>query len=380
MAQFHYEESIAPPIDVGLVEVIGEAISAQEPEVTVEEQRGHLPRLETLDADTVKGAVLTRLEPKGQYSKMLEWAAQLLPVTGSAPRRRSPLHQIMAAPRFEDAALDRLRRLDKDWILGHAEKLPPNSISIFVANARFVESFLVGANYEMARELRWRRYPTDLMGTCFARFWPMPPRSPDDIAPIPEWNEPLGRNGAANDLHPGEDVVIVVRGDLLRIYPNTMLTAIFGRTADDADGLEFIEDAGTPPVRENFLEPDITYAGLAVSADTLRAADDGGGNRWYIALTQPMDEPRFGLDEATEASTGGAPVESVNQLSWQGLPAGLIQNGTLRVSGPMPNQANWGWDNDETPAEWGPASNAGQVASILMQRPFRVLLKARDYL
>ncbi|MEL7162490.1 MAG: hypothetical protein AAFN92_17160, partial [Bacteroidota bacterium] len=38
-------------------------------------------------------------------------------------------------------------------------------------NRAFVEAFLLGANHELAGELRWREFPTDLRGSYFRNFW-----------------------------------------------------------------------------------------------------------------------------------------------------------------------------------------------------------------
>ena len=385
LAQFHVEAPVAPLAVRGVSEAIAgrmaAAVAGVGDRLTSPDRRMALPSIAALDAATVQQSVVATLNPRVQYDRMLKWAIELSERGPVKPRRRSPAHEIMAAPRFVDSALERLRRVDQEWILGHADRLPPNSVSILVANARFVESFLVGANYEMARELQWRRYPTDLMGTCFARFWPLPPDAPDDIAPIATWDAKLGDNAADADRNPGQDVVIVIRGDLLRRYPNTIVSAVRGRTERQQDGLSFIADAATPPVRElfrGFLDPDITYSGLAISADKLKTIVPGDPNRWYITLTQPTDEPRFGLDDAPGAQAG--PVGTLNDLSWQSLPAALVAGGMLRVNADIPGQEGWREEAGETDVRWGPASHSGQIASILLQLPFQLLLRASDYL
>ena len=38
-------------------------------------------------------------------------------------------------------------------------------------NQRFVEAYMVGLNYEFARKLLWREYPTDQRGSYFRQFW-----------------------------------------------------------------------------------------------------------------------------------------------------------------------------------------------------------------
>jgi hypothetical protein len=150
----------------------------------------------------------------------------------------------------------------------------------------------------MARELHWRRYPTDFMGTCFARFWSA--EGQEDVAPLHLWGDRLGRNAAPGDHKPGEDVVLVVRGDLLRAYPGTDIAAVHGRIEENEFHPTPLADApDLRPARRMFadrLPPDITFVGLAISKKELKA-DDVAGGRWYLALTQTVEEPRFGLDD-----------------------------------------------------------------------------------
>ena len=49
--------------------------------------------------------------------------------------------------------------------------MPPEHDHALETNPRFIESYMVGLNHEMARELLWREYPTDQRGTCFRQFW-----------------------------------------------------------------------------------------------------------------------------------------------------------------------------------------------------------------
>jgi hypothetical protein len=341
--------------------------------VTRTEQRQAFPALQALEPEAVKAQVVSLLEPVRQYEKMLTWAVQI--GNGGeigSPRRRSPAHQIMFAPRFPQAMFERLKRLDTNWLLGHAEELPANSISIFLTNSSFIEAFLVGANYEMARELQWRRYPTDLMGTCFARFWSS---HADDIAPIHLWDKPLGHNSPPSDGNRGDDTVVVIRGDLLRVYPNTQITAVLGKIQDDQ--LVTVE---TVPARfRQHLDPDITVAGFNIDRARLNAPPDAQSASWYIALTQPADEPRFGLDEMEldPGETAPRPTRR-SDMSWQNMQE-QIRDKHLLARTPIADQPADGWETAPgAKARWG--ADAGQIASLLYQRPFQILLKARDYI
>src|SRR5690606_38391302 len=108
------------------------------------------------------------------------------------------------------------------------------------------ESYLVGLNDEMSRELLWREFPTDLRGTYFRQFWDVRSQlradTTDadrerlrDIGPIRDWDSPLGSN-----LRPerGKNLVmLLIKGDLLTRFPTAVVFAAPGRWADDGTGM-----------------------------------------------------------------------------------------------------------------------------------------------
>ncbi len=85
----------------------------------------------------------------------------------------------------------------------------------------------------MARELVWRGFPTDLRGSCFPRFWPGVPgvAPPPDVLPLDGWEQALGTNGPG-DIDAANLTVVVVKGELLRRYPSTIITAEHGTVVD----------------------------------------------------------------------------------------------------------------------------------------------------
>ena len=64
-----------------------------------------------------------------------------------------------------------IRDLSQDFLFPGLEQVPANTVTLLETNPKFVESFLVGLNAEMSRELLWRNYPTDQRGTYFRQFW-----------------------------------------------------------------------------------------------------------------------------------------------------------------------------------------------------------------
>ena len=135
-------------------------------------------------------------------------------------------YPIMAYPEYFDPTVFYLRQMSTRFILATSDQLREDSISMFESNPKFEEAFLAGMNTEMGKELMWREYPSDERGSYFRKFWDKLdlPDCVDDYFDIKEmhlWNGKLGKNHRA-----GVDtlVVFVVRGKLLRAYPNTAVS------------------------------------------------------------------------------------------------------------------------------------------------------------
>src|SRR6188474_3574077 len=81
------------------------------------------------------------------------------------------LDPIMDAPEFPQPMYEALRDLSQDYFFPGLEHVPTNTAQVLKTNEKFIESFMVGLNAEMGRELLWRNYPTDQRGTYFQQFW-----------------------------------------------------------------------------------------------------------------------------------------------------------------------------------------------------------------
>src|SRR5450759_1140029 len=125
-----------------------------------------------------------------------------------------------------------LRDLSPQYVLPGVELIPPDTLGAVVANHAFIESYMVGLNHEMARQLLVNAYPTDQRGSYFRQFWdvsayvPQPgdPSDPAalaeflrDIPPIHTWprNSRLGDNENRKDIV-ASNLVLVIRGELLK--------------------------------------------------------------------------------------------------------------------------------------------------------------------
>src|SRR5262249_27634791 len=166
----------------------------------------------------VKASLLKRLDPAGTVTLRVQATIRVTPSSPQALRAApssDPLRPILAAPEFPRPMYEVLRDLSQELLLPGIEHVPPNTITLLETNAKFVESFMVGLNMEMGRELLWRGFPTDQRGTYFRQFWD---GAQPDIEPIYQWDDKaLG----SNLLGPGpdENVVLLIRGELLSRYP-----------------------------------------------------------------------------------------------------------------------------------------------------------------
>ena len=193
--------------------------------------------------------------------------------TGSWPTRSS------RSPRTYLARYDRTR------FCPGVDEVPTESVTLLETNPRFIASFMVGLNHETNRELLWRRYPTDQPGTPFRHFWARLDGQ-SDIAPMHEW--PTAAL-ADQTTDPKGNLVLLLRGELLHRYPNTIVVAIRATAPDK-------------PIRAR--PTSCTRSSAAGSTRTsrffgfpLHRADVVADPGWFFALMEPLTEPRFGLDE-----------------------------------------------------------------------------------
>ena len=278
-----------------------------------------------------------------------------------------PLAPIMDAPEFPQPMYEALRDLSQEFLFPGLEHVPPNTIALLTTNAAFVEAFLVGLNTEMSRELLWRNYPTDQRGTYFRHFWDTSSSSAphDDIPPIHLWSNTshLGTNA-----HTGDQLVLLLRGELIRRYPNAVIYAAQAVLEDGQLKPSKASDHGLQPLFRGTLKPDVTFLGFPLSKQQALA-----GLGYFFIIQQQPTEPRFGLDEANFTTPQPPPLTTWNDLSWRHLantPAALqaLSHATLTAVLPeIPDKAQW-------------KKNAAHQAYITLQRPVRIAIHARDML
>jgi hypothetical protein len=316
------------------------------------------PALVRMNLADTKAQLLQSVNPEKTISARVQ--ASLI-IAGGTESRADPLEPILDAPDFPQPMYEALRDLSQEFLFPGLEKVPANTVTLLETNPKFVESFLVGLNAEMSRELLWRNYPTDQRGTYFRQFWDTSAGSDQpDIDLINQWRDrKLGENAGA-----GEQLVLLIRGELLRRYPNSVIYAVAAKR--EQDQLELSDPAvERHPLFRGTLKPDVTFLGFALT-DKEAIADPG----WFFVIQEQPTEPRFGMDVANFAKPL-PDLETWNDLSWRHLAnteaelKALSHASTKTALPDVVDKAKWG-------------KNSAHQAYITLQRPVRIAIHAKE--
>ncbi|GAB4042323.1 hypothetical protein [Spirosoma litoris] len=340
----------------------------------------------------------------------ISFPLRVLPGISKGDKKPEKVSRVMAYPDIKDAMYEPLVAINKEFFVPNLNLIAPNTISLMITNQPFIESYMVGINHEFMRELLWREYPTDQRGTPFRQFWKpvgdtqtaaLPPKDQaeklKDIPPIHEW-----LLDAPNQIHLGEHnnrqtesedglLVLVIRGDLLKRYPNTVIYAQQAKWGTDPDNLNRLvlsDSTGEAvadgvhiknPIYKAQIDPDLHFIGFDLSiteakgqvTEETAAEKQRLGNSqlgWFFVIQEVPGEPRFGLDE-TQAVVPSP--QKWDNLSWETLGnqpvIDLAQPFAQPLTGQNPDNVNWN-------------TNAADLAYILFQKPVMVAVHAREML
>ena len=280
-------------------------------------------------------------------------------------------------------------------------------------NQEFIESYLVGLNHEFARELLWNEYPTDMQGSYFRQFWDVstvPNRDgkdakefAEDLKDVPrlhQWvpSSELGSHNKRDAQGDKSQVVLVVRGDLLKRYPHTHIYAQQATWSADVrrkDRLVLSDETGELydkdpkdrrlrfPLYKAFVAPDIYFIGFDLTLEEVKGdptLDETAVSRarlspaqlgWFFVLQEVVGDPRFGLDVDAPIEPSATP--SWNDLSWVnvdltgGQRIDLSKKLLATSTAPREQGTTWG-------------ANASDMAYILYQEPVMVGIHGREML
>jgi hypothetical protein len=336
------------------------------------------PALATpLNGPVVTSALAAGMEP---YTAVRARIVSRVSFEGGAAAISDQLDPVMAAPVITTPMFRPLKAISQDLLLPGVDKFPQNSVALAETNWAFVEAYLVGLNYEMGRELLWNEFPTDMRGTYFRQFWDpsghVPPPQTDierqnlaDITSIDSWPPTRDLGDACARPSPVQSPpVLVIRGELLRRFPNATIYAAQGIPQPDGS-LRPSHDVEKFPIFEGSLEPDITFVGFDLDAAEAKASPG-----WFFVIQQHPTQPHYGL--LASSGHAGGPVAVTDPLSWDNVGEHL-DSAYAPVFGSLPAKTpGWTFANDPKPLTWSGTSNSAQIAAIALRTPVRIAIHA----
>ena len=192
------------------------------------------------------------------------------------------------------------------------ENLANNTVNILQNNPAVIEAFLVGANTEFSRQLRWRGFPAYLNGTYFTTYWNA--AATPDITDVAGWSASSALGTHAPSARAVEDLtVVVIRGDLIRQLGE--LQVYCAPAVSTADGRRTI-DLTTPisPLFIGALAADTRLFAFGFNVDTARGGSNDGLGR-YLVFQEHSTVARFGFDE----SSADPPTDFSLPVAWREL-------------------------------------------------------------
>lgn len=343
--------------------------------------------------------------------------------------------EAMGYPKINKPMYSDLKKISDELFLPNVNLIEHNSITLLETNQPFIESYMVGLNHEFARELLWREYPTDQRGSYFRQFWdianvlkdPALTGKPEDeqrepyydITKLHEWRRKSKLGGHDNRQKPGEpqrdEVVLVIRGELLKKYPTAV---VYAHKADWTKNDDNVIDINEPrslaspeegdkekpdpqfvrtPLYSARVDPDISFFGFDLTVTEARGESrpetptpDNAG--WFFVIKERPGEPRFGFDvPATDG--GNNELVTWNDLDWSKVVAaeeGVID--VINLPQPVSLPASHVFDDstegkgqqeqftDDKNVVWTNSIDAANLAYILYQVPMMVCVHAAEML
>jgi hypothetical protein len=234
---------------------------------------------------------------------------RLSPTAAAAARadgQKDPMRGFARQVSFTAEMFTVLAQLDQDAILPGCGTIPANTALTLQPNPLPIAAFMIGLNTEAIRLLLWRGVPADPRGTPFTYFWDQRGQAAGgqpDIQPIASW--PPAATLAAQVSGNVQGIVLGVRADLLRRYPNTAVYATPAQgtgthTFDITNPANIVQPAYTA-----MLPPDLRLLGFPTISPQAAAGGPTSGPGYFFIFQEQASEARFGADQMVKA---GIPV------------------------------------------------------------------------
>jgi hypothetical protein len=330
-----------------------------------------LPGRPTLPLAQIKGTLLQRLDPALTVSARIKASivrTDKVPVAdpvGESIGRED----FSGIPEFRQPMYAALRDISQEMLVPGVDEVPQNTVTLMATNDAFVEAYMAGLNQEMSRELIWREFPHDENQTYFRDFWDTSGSGGGDVAtatrldPIHTWDPAKGLGEQDGGTIQDDRLVLLVRGQLLQRFPDTIIYAV------KAVNQRTLGDEEKYPLFRGTLDPDITFLGFDLTESQARG--EGGDPGWFFILQEQPTAPRFGLDIDRDTTV---PLGNWANLSWADMQ--LSAGGYIQVQA-----SNQGGDLTVGPLpayQWG--FNAAHMAAITRQAPVRIAIHTRTIL
>jgi hypothetical protein len=327
----------------------------------------------TIKMSDTRKALLQSIVPGMTIKRRMNFSIRLAP---DANKTDDPLEPVMDSPVFPEPMYEALRGLSQDFLLPGLEHVPANTVALLGTNPKFVESFMVGLNTEMSHEMLWRNYPTDQRSTYFRHFWDTSVGSDQpDLEPINMWGDrELGQNTPST----GGKLVLLIRGELLQRYPNSVIYAVAAVPKDQRLTLSKKPEDERHPLFRGTLKPDVTFLGFDLTEAQAKGEPPHDPNGWFFVIQQQPTEPCFGMDVADFTKDQPALTTTWNELSWRHMAQteeklkALSHVSLDAIKSVVPNIHTQTIDK----ATWG--KNSSHLAYITLQRPMRIAIHARE--
>ena len=368
------------------------------------------PRL-TLNVESTATTVVTAIDPLVTIPFRILNSISFPPLIRQRLAER--IRPVMAYPELPYPMYEPLRDISTELLIPNINLIQQNTISLLITNQKFIESYMVGLNHEMGRELLWREYPTDQRGSYFRQFWDVKEyvntddslseeelaEKLKDIKPIHTWlnSSELGSHNNRDAEGDETQLVLLIRGELLKKYPNAVIYAHRAEwelkddgsidvskprklTDNDTEEKEKLNEKY--PLYKAKVEPDIDFLGFDLTVEEAKGGtgenptDDPG---WFFVIKERPGEPRFGLD----INQNPAGLDSWDDLSWEDVnfvdtsPENkhILINNVIKLNPPLPGE-----DNNPENVTWDPSTNAADLAHITYQDPVLIAVHASEML
>ncbi|WP_456866182.1 hypothetical protein [Galbibacter sp. BG1] len=391
--------------------------------INVSKELGKVNEKPALDLSSLVNTIFDAINPEITIPRLI-YNTVFIP-----PRIKKQLSErfieAMVYPEIDIPMYEPLKKISSELFLPNINFIANNSISLLETNQKFIEAYMVGLNHEFARELLWREYPTDQRGSYFRQFWdvssylpePESELSPEelkeklrDIPPLHRWSKASELGDHDNREQNGdneEEVVLVIRGELLKKYPSAVIYAHKAKWHENEDGTfdfnverelaDLDQTENNPPktkvktpLYEAKVDPDINFFGFDLTTEEAQGGtgdNPGDENKpgWFFIIKERPGEPRFGLDLEP---ADDEPIDVWNDLSWSKVAKDdiflQINNDTKTISiedfDPTNEQEKADQNPEDKKIEWSSDMNAAELAYVLYQVPVMIAVHAAEML